>query len=529
MPNAHVRAPARIATATALAAGALAVAALAACADAPAAPTALSRADAAAPQASAASITHVLLLSIDGMHHADLDRYVRLNPTSALAQLAASGLTYTSAATSRPSDSFPGLLSMVTGGTPRSTGVYYDDSYDRRLAAPGSDCSVRGTEIVYDETIDVNLNAVDGGGGIDPAKLPRDPDRGCAPVYPHQFLRVNTIFEVAKAAGLRTAWSDKHPAYDILNGPSGTGVDDLYNPEIAAAGGVFTADVADAVHYDTRKVKAVLNEIDGLDHTGARSIGVPALFGMNFQAVSVGQKTGGYTDASATPTATLANAFARTDASIGQMLAELTNQGIRSQTLVIVTAKHGQAPLNTAIRTIVSNKLVSAIVNGVAAGLVAQSTEDDVALLWLSDQTKTQAAVSALNAAPANVGIASVLSGAPLAALFGNPLTDSRTPDAIVITQPGVIYAGASATKTAEHGGFSYDDAHVPILVSVPGISGAQITTPVTTTQIAPSILQALGLNAQALQAVQSEGTPPLPSLSTALGGRAAAASARAR
>ncbi len=509
---------------------ACASAALAACADAPSAPAALARTDGETPQATAAAITHVLLLSIDGMHQADLDRYVRLNPTSALAQLAASGLTYTSAATSRPSDSFPGLLSMVTGGSPLSTGVYYDDSYDRRLAAPGSDCSVRGTEVVYDESIDVNSNALDAGGGIDPSALPRDPDRGCAPVYPHQFVRVNNIFEVAKAAGLRTAWSDKHPAYDILNGPSGTGVDDLYNPEIAAAGGVFTADVADAVHYDTRKVKAILNEIDGLDHTGARQVGVPALFGMNFQAVSVGQKTGGYTDASATPTATLASALARTDASIGQMLAELTAQGIRSQTLVIVTAKHGQAPLNTAIRTIVSNRLVPAIVNGVSAGLVAQSTEDDVALLWLADQTKTQAAVDALNAAPANVGVASVLSGGALVAQFGNPLTDSRTPDAIVITQPGVIYAGATATKTAEHGGFSDDDVHVPILVSAPGIAAAQIGSPVTTTQIAPSILQALGLNPQALQAVQREGTSLLPALGAALGSRTSAASAaRAR
>jgi hypothetical protein len=51
--------------------------------------------------------------------------------------------------------------------------------------------------------------------------------QGCVPVYPHSFLRVNTIFEVIKAAHKRTAWSDKHPAYDIVNGPSGQGVDDL--------------------------------------------------------------------------------------------------------------------------------------------------------------------------------------------------------------------------------------------------------------------------------------------------------------
>jgi len=50
-------------------------------------------------------------------------------------------------------------------------------------------------------------------------------------VYPHSYLKVNTVFEVARAAGLRTAWSDKHPAYEILNGPSGAGVQDLFTPE----------------------------------------------------------------------------------------------------------------------------------------------------------------------------------------------------------------------------------------------------------------------------------------------------------
>src|SRR5215472_11782500 len=86
-------------------------------------------------------IRHILLLSIDGLHEQDLARYVQLNPNSALAQLTHLGTTYTNASTSKPSDSFPGLLSMVTGGSPRSTGVFYDDSYDRNLSAPGSNCS----------------------------------------------------------------------------------------------------------------------------------------------------------------------------------------------------------------------------------------------------------------------------------------------------------------------------------------------------------------------------------------------------
>src|SRR5579885_3414957 len=144
------------------------------------------------------AIQHVLLISIDGMHERDLARYIQLHAHSTLAQLSNIGVTYTDASTSKPSDSFPGLLSMVTGGSPRSTGVYYDNSYDRRLSPPGSKCASVGTEVVYDESIDKNPDALDAGGGIDPAQLPLDPTKGCTPVFPHSYLRVNTIFEVIR-------------------------------------------------------------------------------------------------------------------------------------------------------------------------------------------------------------------------------------------------------------------------------------------------------------------------------------------
>src|SRR5260370_4113821 len=98
----------------------------------------------------------VLLISIDGLHAVDLERFIAGHPASTLARLAHMGTRYTEASASKPSDSYPGLLAIVTGGSPRSTGVYYDDSYDRRLSPPGSNCSTRGTEVVYDESIDLN-------------------------------------------------------------------------------------------------------------------------------------------------------------------------------------------------------------------------------------------------------------------------------------------------------------------------------------------------------------------------------------
>src|SRR6267143_4326750 len=234
------------------------------------------------------SVQHVLLISIDEMHSIDLANLVKDRPDSALAKLSRHAVTYSNASTSFPSNSWPGLLSMVSGGSPNVTGVIFENSYDRSLSPPASDCSRIGTPIIFDSSIDKNRDAVDGGGGIDPDKLPRDPKKGCTPVFPHRFIRVNTIFEIVKRSGGRTAWSDKHPAYDFVNGPSGTGVDDLFTPEVRSSRGLKNTE-----SYDDLKVAAILNEINGKDHTGTREVGVPAIFGMNFQEISVAKKTAG--------------------------------------------------------------------------------------------------------------------------------------------------------------------------------------------------------------------------------------------
>jgi Type I phosphodiesterase / nucleotide pyrophosphatase len=454
-------------------------------------------------------VKHVLLISVDGLHESDLRQFLAAHPTSALATLSASGLTYSQASSAQPSDSFPGLLALVTGGTPKSTGVYYDDSYDRKLSAPGSDCTVAGTEVVYDESIDRNPDALDSG-GIDPLKLPRDPGLGCAPVYPHSFLRVNTVFEVAKKAGLSTAWADKHPAYDLIQGPSGNGVDDLYTPEINNASNPTASEKATA-DYDALKVKAVLNQITGKSSGGAAA-SVPAIFGMNFQALSVAQKTAGYGAAGAFGPDT-GSAMDFVDASLGQMVAGLKAANLSSSTLIVLSAKHGQSPIDRAALKIVDSKALAATIVAAAPAGMAKLTTDSVGLVWLKDGRQADAVATSLNT-PANrsaLSISRVLSGAALKAQFGDPATDSRAPDLIVIPTPGVIYTRPTATKVAEHGGFGEDDTHVALLLSAPGLKAATIASPVTTTQVAPTLLAALGLNPQDLQAVKQEGTASLP------------------
>ena len=74
------------------------------------------------------TVKHVLLISIDGLHALDLSDYVNTHGDSTLASLSRHGITYTNDSTSTPSDSFPGLASLVTGGSPTTTGFWYDDT-----------------------------------------------------------------------------------------------------------------------------------------------------------------------------------------------------------------------------------------------------------------------------------------------------------------------------------------------------------------------------------------------------------------
>ena len=212
-----------------------------------------------------ARIHHVLLISIDGMHALDFRNCSRgvsgANGGNAycpnLAELGETGVDYVAASTSKPSDSFPGLMNIVSGATPRLMGVYYDVAYDRSLDGPAvttgngnpaAPCVPNtlptGYTTEYEEGLDIDQTLVNGGapgasltdGGIaslDPQKMDRDPAKACAPVYPWQFVRTNTIYGVIHRAGGYTAWSDKHPAYSSVAGRDGVRVlDDYYSPEI---------------------------------------------------------------------------------------------------------------------------------------------------------------------------------------------------------------------------------------------------------------------------------------------------------
>jgi hypothetical protein len=448
------------------------------------------------------------------------------------------------------------------------TGIYYDDTWNHDVFPAGTtNCTgpVPGGEAAYQEVIDKNPNSIDAGQGlsglpgsilqmtgnplqvINPAALPVDPTT-CKPIYPNQYLDVNTIFNVARDHGLHTAWSDKHPAYQAFSGPSGDGVQDYFTPEINSqalgypAGQDWTKDNAATMQYDSYKVQAILNEIDGFDHSGKHPAGVPGIFGMNFQTVSTAQKlptsdglTGGYLPGGTVPGPLLVRALNYIDTEVGDMVSRIQAQGLAGSTAIIISAKHGQSPTDPNALARVPDKPIISAINAAwtaahpgAGELVIFSTDDDGMLLWLSDRSQAaagfvkayllthSAAGNDINGNAVTVsasGLKSVYAGAASAAFFGVPVGDPRHPDLVGISQHGVVYTGGKA-KIAEHGGADRQDRNVPILVVSPSVGdghGATIWSPVETTQIAPTILDLLGLNPNALQAVRIEHTRVLP------------------
>ena len=139
--------------------------------------------------------------------------------------------------------------------------------------------------------------------------------------------------------------------------------------------------------------------------------------------------------------------------------------------------------------------------------------DDDIALIWLQGQNIGNQQVADYLDMNANaLFIENVLGGAELTLKFNDPASDSRTPDIIVQPVYGTIYTG-STKKNAEHGGFSFGDTNVGLIVSNPAFKSSVLKTPVTTAQVAPTILSALGLNPRALKSVQIEKTDVLPAL----------------
>lgn len=465
-----------------------------------------------------------------------------------------------------PRTPFPDYWHRSPGAPQRPRASNCDDSYAHDLLEPGTtDCSKTkpGAAVSFTEELDKDTTKIDGGQGlpnlpdgglqmtadptrvIDQAKLPVNPAT-CTPLMPSDYLKVNTVFSVIHDAGRRTAWSDKHPAYTILNGPHGITIDDLFTPEVdsnpagTTDGDTWVDDNALTQRYDMFKVDAVLNELGGKDHSGSRQVGMPALLGMNFQSVSTAEKLatsggqpGGYGPDGQTPGPVLASALGFVDTQVGRIVEAIDTAGATDTTTIILSAKHGQAPTRpAALNRIDDGPIIDAINAEWATGhpgtkeIIVHSVNDDAMIMWLADRSP-QAATFVKDRLSTHDGVGTDITGTPrpftasgtdhiyagadAAAFFGTTPADPRVPDLYASTQPGTVYT--SKTKIAKHCGTTPADRNVPIVVAGPGITHRDDGSHVGTAQIAPTILARLDLDPQKLQAVVAEHTQPLPGI----------------
>jgi hypothetical protein len=439
----------------------------------------------------------VLLLSVDGLHAIDLANWAAIHPHSILGELSARGVTYTNAHTPM-ADTAAGLLAPATGGTPISTGIVSSDGYDHALSPPGSSCKIKGAVLALDASFRAD-------GSFDVTKAPLDPRNDCTPLWPHNLLRVNTIFEVVREKIGPTAWAGESSATtDLLRGPSGKGLSD-------ACG--FEKSAPDA--GDEARVTAVLHWIDGKDCLGNADAPVPVLFGMSFASLAAAQTTTGmgYVDAASTPSAGLAERFAFVDAAIGRMTQELKTKHLYDSTWIFVTAPYGQSPIDQRRRRLIPVARVRAVVDAVKRDLAAHISGGDTAMIWLRDSTKTAAVAKAFGDQAAALGIEDIYSGARLTLTLNSSMRDSRSPDIILQPELGVVWASQGDKTPVAHGGMLDEETHVALLVSGSQLTGRYDPTYVPTTQLGPLLLRALGMEKFDLQALHLEHSPALPGI----------------
>ena len=209
--------------------------------------------------------------------------------------------------------------------------------------------------------------------------MDRDPANGCAPVFPWQFVRTNSIFGVIHKAGGYTAWSDKHPAYASVAGQDGTERAGRFlwaRDQFQCCGSAQCDDTgwsgflrdgtghgADLTAWtNSFKNIQVLRHAEGeRDPERDRRVESPGHAKTQdadhlWDELPGGQcgreadrreaRNGGYLDAAGTPTATLLSEIEFADDAIGEMVNKLKDRGQYESTLIIVTAKHGQSPID---------------------------------------------------------------------------------------------------------------------------------------------------------------------------------------
>lgn len=378
---------------------------------------------------------HAVLIFIDGFR-ADL-----LDPelTPHIAALGRAGTRFANAEVGFPSDSMPGILGPLTGNSPRGTGIPYDEYYDRHYKL--------AIEITETVTLPPGLK-------------------------PHDLLKVPTLFEAAKAKGLKTAFISKHIGYEIVQGPSGKGVDHLELPESASWKGPFK-------DYDSRNFEMLAGMItnEGADIAGIYAIA--ANYSMKDHGVMSAETRASVGDI---------------DAQVGKLVDAVAAAGRYDDTVFVVMGDHGDTDTPNVVPSKGDRSVVGFLAEkGIKA---AKITADDVMLAWLADSSQAREAVGLLDTPEAKerFGIDRVLGPDTLRQM--GDFAEDQTPDFVLLVRPGVVYTKLPSKKQAEHGGAFDSDRRVAFVMAGPGVkSGAVVDSKVNIFSTAPTLAKLLDLS----------------------------------
>lgn len=314
-------------------------------------------------------------------------------------------------------------------------------------------------------------------------------------LHPWDFGRKPTVFEAVRTAGLGTAFIAAQDTYSVLNGPSGTGVENLQTPTLQFECPT-SLDYKCAETYDDKNFTTLISEVTA-PHP-------PALSGQYVMAPNRAMKAGGIFDSSGTgPSAITAQSLRFEDDEVARLIGALKAAHRWQHPVLIVTADHGNSPIrpntypactpNDASAANACPFIDPGTIDDYLAGKgipVVQDTADDVSLLWLTDPNQASQALADLNTPDARrmFAIDRLLTRDDLVALGAAPA--GRTPDLAISPVVGVDYDSIDSTKLAEHGGMHPADRDIPLIIGGGAIhgQGRRIDSPVTNLQIAPTI-----------------------------------------
>ena len=289
-------------------------------------------------------------------------------PAVRAGRLVTGGTEYTHAQTTFPSDSFPGMVAQFTGGGAGTTGVYYDDTYNHRLLAPGTlDCATApprhrgeldgggrplaepdhprrrpaarrsgaGGPADQHRSADARRRArthrgdpgddADAAVAARPGRAARGPGDVHAPLPAPVPAREHRLRGRSRTRPAHRVVGQAPCLRDPQRPVADTGIQDLFTPEINSVADTRVTTgrpTTRSPRSTTASRSPQCSTRSTAWTTAARTVGTPAIFGMNFQTVSTAEKlpssdglAGGY-NADGTPGPLLSGALDYVDSQV---------------------------------------------------------------------------------------------------------------------------------------------------------------------------------------------------------------------